>query len=149
MEEGYISMNKPYHHGNLKNELLEAGIDLINKEGENNFSLRKVAALCGVSHAAPYSHFQNKEDLLREMQAYVTAQFMEVLEETVRTDSTTTRSSSYGSEKPTSCFSSHHPSIFHFCFSQPCMEIDSLNNGRRRRKRLSPFRFFATWLSAS
>ena len=59
-----------YHHKNLRNALIEAGIELVSKEGINGFSLRKAAAACGVSHAAPYSHFQNKEDLLEAMQLF-------------------------------------------------------------------------------
>ena len=135
-------MNKPYHHGNLKNELLEAGIDLINKEGEDSFSLRKVAALCGVSHAAPYSHFQNKEDLLREMQAYVTAQFMEALENTVRTGSSPDDPElliQIG--KTYVLFFLHHPQYFSFLFSQPCMEIDLSMNGDGEND-FPPFRLF-------
>ena len=50
-----------YHHKDLRNALIETGIQLVSTEGVNAFSLRKVAAACGVSHAAPYSHFQNKE----------------------------------------------------------------------------------------
>ena len=53
-----------YHHKDLRNALIETGIQLVSTEGVNAFSLRKVAAACGVSHAAPYSHFQNKEELL-------------------------------------------------------------------------------------
>ena len=56
-----------YHHKDLRNALIEAGIQLVSTEGVNAFSLRKVAAACGVSHAAPYSHFQNKEELLEAM----------------------------------------------------------------------------------
>ena len=56
-----------YHHKNLRNALIETGIQLVSTEGVNAFSLRKVAAACGVSHAAPYSHFQNKEELLEAM----------------------------------------------------------------------------------
>ena len=52
-----------YHHKDLRNALIETGIQLVSTEGVNAFSLRKVAAACGVSHAAPYSHFQNKEEL--------------------------------------------------------------------------------------
>lgn len=135
-------MDKPYHHGNLKNELLEAGIDLINKEGENNFSLRKVAARCGVSHAAPYSHFQNKEDLLKEMQAYVTAQFMEALEHTVRAGSSPDDPElliQIG--KTYVLFFLHHPQYFSFLFSQPCMEIDLSMNGDGEND-FPPFRLF-------
>ena len=56
-----------YHHKDLRNALIETGIQIVNTEGVNAFSLRKVAAACGVSHAAPYSHFQNKEELLEAM----------------------------------------------------------------------------------
>ena len=45
--------NRPYHHGNLRNALIGAGLELINTEGEENLSLRKVALKCGVSNAAP------------------------------------------------------------------------------------------------
>ena len=34
---------KPYHHKNLKNDLIEKGIELVNKNGINQLSLRKVA----------------------------------------------------------------------------------------------------------
>ena len=42
-----------YHHKDLRNALIETGIQIVNTEGVNAFSLRKVAAACGVSHAAP------------------------------------------------------------------------------------------------
>ena len=40
---------KSYHHGNLREELIEKGIELINEAGEEKLSLRKVAKMCGVS----------------------------------------------------------------------------------------------------
>ena len=76
--------DKPYHHGNLKNELIESGIELINEEGLNSFSLRKVAAKCHVSNAAPYSHFKSIEDLIGAMSDHVTEQFMEKLHASIR-----------------------------------------------------------------
>lgn len=68
-----------YHHGNLRNTLIDAGIGLINREGEKGFSLRRVCAICGVSQAAPYSHFADKEDLLEAMKAHVIGAFTEAL----------------------------------------------------------------------
>lgn len=76
--------DKPYHHGNLKNELIEAGIALINEEGLSGFSLRKVAAKCSVSNAAPYSHFNCVADLIAAMGEHVTDQFMEKLRASIR-----------------------------------------------------------------
>ena len=60
--------DKKYHHGNLKIALIEAGIEMINECGEAGLSLRKVAAKCNVSQAAPYAHFKNKEDLIHAKQ---------------------------------------------------------------------------------
>ena len=57
-------MADSYHHGNLREALIDAGIKIINENGEENLSLRKVAAACDVSHAAPYAHFRDKEELI-------------------------------------------------------------------------------------
>jgi AcrR family transcriptional regulator len=54
----------PYHHGNLRNALLQAGERLLRQDGVAELSLRKVAREAGVSHTAPYRHFQNKRALL-------------------------------------------------------------------------------------
>lgn len=70
---------KSYHHGNLRSQLIEAGIELINEDGLKGFSLRKVAAKCNVSHAAPYSHFKDIDALISAMGDYVTEQFMDKL----------------------------------------------------------------------
>jgi AcrR family transcriptional regulator len=56
--------NKTYHHGDLKNALIEAGIDILANDGVSGLSLRKVARKAGVSHAAPYAHFADKQALI-------------------------------------------------------------------------------------
>jgi AcrR family transcriptional regulator len=53
-----------YHHGDLKNALIEAGLEILAKEGMGSLSLRNVAKQAGVSHAAPYSHFTDKQALI-------------------------------------------------------------------------------------
>lgn len=60
---------RPYHHGNLKQALLKASLDLIRKSGHGAFTLREVARMAGVSHNAPYRHFRDKEDLLTALAA--------------------------------------------------------------------------------
>ena len=72
-------MADSYHHRNLRQALIEAGIKIINESGEENLSLRKVAALCNVSHAAPYAHFKDKDELLEAIKNSVTERFMEEL----------------------------------------------------------------------
>src|SRR5882724_2288864 len=59
------SNKKPtYHHGDLKNALIEAALAHIAREGARALSLREVARGAGVSHTASYRHFRNKESLL-------------------------------------------------------------------------------------
>ena len=72
-----------YHHGNLKQALIDAGIKIINKEGEQGLSLRKVAAACGVSHSAPYAHYKDKDELISAIKLSVTEQFTKYLYEAV------------------------------------------------------------------
>jgi AcrR family transcriptional regulator len=55
---------KNYHHGDLKNALIQAGIEILSREGVGALSLRKVASRAGVSHSAPYAHFADKQALI-------------------------------------------------------------------------------------
>lgn len=55
---------KPYHHGDLRNALLQAALELLAESGQENLSLREVALRAGVSSGAPYRHFENKDALL-------------------------------------------------------------------------------------
>lgn len=60
-----LTASGSYHHGDLKNALLQAGEQLLAEKGIAAVSLRDVARAAGVSHTAPYRHFRNKADLLR------------------------------------------------------------------------------------
>jgi AcrR family transcriptional regulator len=53
-----------YHHGDLRNALLQIAVANIRKNGLHNLSLRDLARELGVSHAAPYRHFVDKKALL-------------------------------------------------------------------------------------
>lgn len=55
---------KPYHHGDLKQSLLDAAIKLLREGGVEALSIRKLADQVGVSRMAPYHHFKDKNELL-------------------------------------------------------------------------------------
>jgi AcrR family transcriptional regulator len=62
-----VDSKRPYHHGDLKNALLDAARSILEEDGLAALSLRAVARRAGVSHAAPYRHFPNHEALLVEL----------------------------------------------------------------------------------
>jgi AcrR family transcriptional regulator len=53
-----------YHHGNLKEALLRAALELIAEKGPAGFTFAEAARWAGVSPAAPYRHFRDRDDLL-------------------------------------------------------------------------------------
>jgi len=55
---------KRYHHGDLPRALLDAALHIVTTQGTQALTLRAVARLAGVSQAAPYRHFANKEAVL-------------------------------------------------------------------------------------
>lgn len=58
-----------YHHGDLKNALVAAGMEILETEGLEGLSLRAIAARVGVSHAAPRNHFGTLKGLLTAIAA--------------------------------------------------------------------------------
>ena len=59
----------------LRQDLIEAGIEEINMYGANDFSVRRVANACGVSTAAPYKHFKDKKEFIGAIIDYVNEQW--------------------------------------------------------------------------
>ena len=68
MEEAYIEEA-------VRERLIIAGIRELETHGLNDFSLRRVAVVCGVSCAAPYRHFKDKDELLLEIIRYINRQW--------------------------------------------------------------------------
>ena len=113
----------PYHREGLKNLLIEKSIEIVNTDGVQSFSLRKAAAACKVSHAAPYSHFHNKEELLNAMQLHITERFSKTLETAVAEN-----------KKPAAllkklgiayvAFFIDNPAYFQFLYSKSDIQVD-------------------------
>lgn len=63
-----VNMNahkrETYHHGDLRRALVDAALSLIEEHGGESCTLREVARRAGVSHAAPYRHFRDRDALL-------------------------------------------------------------------------------------
>lgn len=58
---------KAYHHGDLRNALIISAAEIIEASGSDGFSMMEAARKTGVSSAAPYRHFKDKDDLLESV----------------------------------------------------------------------------------
>ncbi len=70
-----------YHHGDLRRAILKSALELINESGIEKLSLREVARALGVTTAAPYHHFKDREALLVQIAIQGYEQLLKNLEE--------------------------------------------------------------------
>ena len=71
-----------YHHGNLKQALVDAALDLIRAKGPTGFTLSEAAKQAGVTPAAVYRHYEGREDLIAEAALQGYEIFADVMEHT-------------------------------------------------------------------
>ncbi|MDE6529933.1 MAG: TetR/AcrR family transcriptional regulator [Lachnospiraceae bacterium] len=134
-------MKSKYHHGDLKVELIRTGLKMIQDNGIEKLSLRKLSAKCNVSEAAPYSHFKNKDELLVAMQEYVTQQLQNYLERAYEsTEKKHSPNSILNMGKAYVLFFLQYPEYYTFLFSQPCVKIDL--SMKPCEDSFSPFRYY-------
>lgn len=67
MSRSASESERPYHHGKLKEALLEAAFELLSTQNASQLSLRQIAKQAGVSHAAPYHYFADRRELLEAL----------------------------------------------------------------------------------
>jgi AcrR family transcriptional regulator len=70
---------KPYHHGDLKAALIDGAVELISERGVRHFSLAELSRRLGVTVAAPYRHFANRDELLAAVAVRALEAFGEAL----------------------------------------------------------------------
>ena len=71
--------DRPYHHGSLKEAMLEAAERILERDGINGLTLRGAAREAGASHAAPKNHFGDLSGLLSELAATGFTRFREAM----------------------------------------------------------------------
>lgn len=103
----------PYHHGDLRQALLEAARQAVERDGAGALSLRELARGLGVSHNAPYRHFPDREALLDALCAEGFAELTLRLEG-VRARTPARRLSAMGEAYV--AFADAHPGVFALMF---------------------------------
>ncbi len=70
---------RSYHHGNLREALIKAALELIGEKGPAGFTFAEAARAAGVSAAAPYRHFRDRDALMADVAARGFERFAEAL----------------------------------------------------------------------
>jgi AcrR family transcriptional regulator len=112
-----MAKRKNYHHGDLRNALLQAALAMVEEIGLEQLSLRKIAAGVGVSHAAPEHHFPSMRHLLNAMAIWGFETFVRTLADEIdrapKQGAETLRAARRGYLR----FARHHPNILRLMFS--------------------------------
>jgi AcrR family transcriptional regulator len=64
---GHATEGRGYHHGNLRETLIRAALELIRDKGPAGFTFADAARWAGVSPAAPYRHFRDRDELIADV----------------------------------------------------------------------------------
>jgi AcrR family transcriptional regulator len=107
-----------YHHGDLRAALLRAAMGLLEESGETALSLRAVARRAGVSPAAPYRHYADREALVSAVAAVGYRELAERLAGAHPSPSTPDELASVATAYVQ--FALERPALFRIMFGEPC-----------------------------
>jgi AcrR family transcriptional regulator len=111
-----------YHHGDLRRALVDTALAMVAEEGAWNFTLREVARRAGVSHAAPYNHFEDKSALLAEVAALGFASLSQTLKTASRRQGRSARQAFAGIATAYVRFGVEHPAHYRLMFGAELAE---------------------------
>ncbi|MFD6397341.1 TetR/AcrR family transcriptional regulator [Nocardia sp. NPDC060249] len=110
--------NTSYHHGDLPSALVRAAVELLEEDGAADLSLRAAARRAGVSTAAPYRHFADRDALLSAVAA---VGFRDLAEQLVAASAEPSTPEDLGTIAVTYVrFALARPALFRVMFSDPC-----------------------------
>jgi AcrR family transcriptional regulator len=113
-----MSPKATYHHGDLRAALVLAAIELLEESGETELSLRAVARRAGVSPAAPYRHYADREALVSAVAAVGYRELAERLAAAHPAPSTPEQLASVAIAYVQ--FALERPALFRIMFGEPC-----------------------------
>ncbi len=104
------------HHGNLKEALVLAGMQILEKEGLSALTLRRCAAMAGVSHAAPAHHFDGLKGLRTAIAVRGFGTFEQMLKDGIAEAGPNTMDQVLGMCRGYIQFSTEHNAMFKLIF---------------------------------
>jgi AcrR family transcriptional regulator len=119
------SPKQSYHHGDLKEALIEAGEAVLNDRGLQGFTLRECARRAGVSHAAPKHHFGDVRGLLTEIAARGFAELTRRLRTKLRAAGSDLGAQFIATSEAYLGFAEAHPEHFRVMFRSDLLDVCS------------------------
>lgn len=107
------------HHGNLKEALILAGMQLLDEEGLEALTLRRCAALAGVSHAAPAHHFEGLKGLRTAIATRGYAIFEQMMKDGIAAAGSNKRAQAIGMSLGYIRFATEHNALYNLIFDRP------------------------------
>ena len=128
------SINKSYHHGNLRAELLDTALEQLRETGADDLSLRALARAIGVSQTAPYRHFADKSELLAAMATHGYRQLLGALRQAEQSDGECPQDQLVAVAHAYVDFAANNPQLFKLMFGpavQPAHKYPELRDASR------------------
>ncbi|MDG2273655.1 MAG: TetR/AcrR family transcriptional regulator [Halioglobus sp.] len=129
-----VETSKSYHHGNLREALLDTAIERLREGGADNLSLRALARGIGVSQTAPYRHFEDKSELLAAMATNGYRDLLRALREAGDTAGDCPREQLFAFAHAYVDYAAHSPQLFKLMFGpavQPTAKYPELRKASR------------------
>ena len=119
---------KQYHHGDLKKLLIMSVIEAVKNNNLEKFSIREAARLLEVSPAAPYNHFNDKQELILASIYFCKNDFINYLKNKILINESHTNKKLAVIGKSYLQYANDNPEVFIFMFSQTLSNKDRMNN---------------------
>ena len=119
---------KQYHHGDLKKLLIMSVIEAVKNDNLEKFSIREAARLLEVSPAAPYNHFNDKQELILASIYFCKNEFINYLKNKILINESHTNKKLAIIGKSYLQYANDNPEVFIFMFSQTLSNKDRINN---------------------
>lgn len=119
---------KQYHHGDLKKLLIMSVIEAVKNNNLEKFSIREAARLLEVSPAAPYNHFNDKQELILASIYFCKNDFINYLKNKILINESHANKKLAVIGKSYLQYANDNPEVFIFMFSQTLSNKDRINN---------------------
>ncbi len=120
----------PYHHGNLRDAIIDAAFQLLDAEGVEGVTIRAVARAIGVAHSAPANHFKTRKDLLTTLATRTFEDLTAEIQKKLRTaqdDQGDKRAYLKMFADTVISFGLRHPDRYRLLWRRDCLTVDDPN----------------------